>query len=491
MYFMRKSNTMYRDFGNFGYITDNRNFGYRFFKDNGDNNIGDRIVSHSGSIFLSVLERRPQSIEDIIKKISAYFVDTDIKEIKRDILEFYHMLEVEGFIVSGLTIEECIEKEKYEIYYGVNGSIQSKQISKESNVKDNTTQEFFDNYFKGKPQLTHVHIEITSKCNERCIHCYIPHEKKTNIMEAEMFYNILKQCRDLNVLNITISGGEPLSHRNFLDFLRKCYEYNFSVNVLSNLTLIDNEIIREMKMNPLICVQTSLYSMDADVHDEITKVKGSFLKTKSAILKLIENGIPIQISCPIMKQNLGSYNEVVKWGNRNNVNVNSDFVIIGRYDHSIDNLNCRLSMEDIRNITTDKIKNSKEYSQSLEKSNSDKKWLDNNDYICSVCHSSICISEEGIVYPCAGWQGFIIENINNKKLKDIWNNSPKISYLRDLRRKDFPKCLSCSERDFCTMCMVRNANESPTGDYLKVNSYYCEIARITKELFYKMKGQKY
>ena len=32
------------------------------------------------------------------------------------------------------------------------------------------------------------------------------------------------------------------------------------------------------------------------------------------------------------------------------------------------------------------------------------------------------------------------------------------------------------------MCMVRNANESPTSDYLSVNKYFCEIARITKNI---------
>ena len=44
-----------------------------------------------------------------------------------------------------------------------------------------------------------------------------------------------------------------------------------------------NEIIAEMKSNPLLGVQVSLYSMNSDIHDEITQTKGSFKKTISGI----------------------------------------------------------------------------------------------------------------------------------------------------------------------------------------------------------------
>ena len=106
----------------------------------------------------------------------------------------------------------------------------------------------------------------------------------------------------MNIINVTLSGGEPLIHKDFLQFLAKCREFDLSVNVLTNLTLLTDEIVSEMKKNPLLSVQTSLYSMDPSVHDSITKVKGSFDKTKNGVLKLLSAGIPLQISCPIMKQ---------------------------------------------------------------------------------------------------------------------------------------------------------------------------------------------
>ena len=474
---------MYRNYGSFGYITDNRNFGYKLANDDG-NYIGDKIVSESGAIFLSVLDRKPQSIGELAKKLFEHFTDADIETILRDAIEFYSSLEKDGFITSGKTPQECIEKDSGFSY----NSILSENwchIHKSKKEIENTSQEYFDKYFEHRPQLLSLHIEISSKCNERCVHCYIPHEKKIAIMAPQMFYDILKQGMKLNLLNVIISGGEPMIHKNFMDFLRKCNEYNLSVNVLSNLTLLNQDIVKEMKCNPLLSVQTSLYSMDYRIHDAITGATGSFQKTRAAILNLVENDIPVQISCPIMKQNADCYKEVIAWGKSHNINVNSDYVIIGKYDHTTQNLVCRLSMDDIEQIIIKNIEDNPQYIESMEKEYDIKKNLHPNDYLCSVCYSSICISETGNVYPCAGWQNCVIANINDTRLSDIWT-SKKVDYLRNIRRKDIPECIRCKEKDFCTPCMVRNANESPVGNPLEPNNFFCNIARLKKRLFLKM-----
>ena len=221
-------------------------------------------------------------------------------------------------------------------------------------------------------------------------------------MDAVLFYDILEQCREMNLLHITISGGEPMLHSHFIDFIRKCNEYNFSVNVLSNLTLLNQDMIDEMKHNPLLCVQTSLYSMSPDVHDGITQMQGSFEKTVSSILKLIENGIPLQVSCPIMKQNLHDYKDVVSWCNDHQLHANSDYVIIGSYDHKMQNLHCRLSLDDIHEIMCSKLKSDSKYFEYITDEYEKKASLSPDDFICSVCQSSICISESGNVYPCSG-----------------------------------------------------------------------------------------
>lgn len=480
MYFKIKSNIIFRNYDTFGYITDNRNFGYKLLN-NSDNHIGDKILSEIGAFYIFILGKNTQTLDEIAIQINNRFQDVDIDTIKQDANEFYSMLEKDGFVVSGNSIEECNEKDFKFTYKTI-----KPEIIIDSNFicfkPDKSTQDFFEEFYNGRPQLTNIHLEICSKCNERCVHCYIPNEEKNSQIDSILFYDILEQCKNLNLIHITISGGEPMLHKNFIDFLKKCRKYNFSVNVLSNLTLLSDEIIHEMKANPLLGVQVSLYSMNSDIHDEITQTKGSFKKTKSSILKLIENDIPLQISCPIIKQNKDCYKEVVNWAKKHGVYAGDDYIIIAKYNHTTQNLTCRLSISEIEKVIKDKSENDSIYLENIKTDAENSKEFSPDDYVCSICESTICISDNGVVYPCAGWQDFVLGNIRDKTLEEIWNSSEDVKYLRNLRKKDFPKCIKCTDREYCTMCMVRNANEDPTGNPLVVNEYFCDIARLNKKI---------
>lgn len=486
MFFKQKSDIMFRNYESFGYITDNRNFSY-IQTNNDENKIGDKIVSQSGAVFLSVLGRKPQTLDELSNKINKQFTDIDVATIKKDAKEFYSILEKDGFIVSGKTVEECNKKDSRFSYREFKPEILKKNHSLNNIRPEKSTQEFFGEYFKGEPQLTNIHIEITSKCNERCVHCYIPHDNKVKDIEPDLFYNVLKQCNDMKLLHLTLSGGEPMIHKNFCEFLKKCKEFDFSINILSNLTLLNNEILAEMKRNHLLGVQVSLYSMNPNIHDEITQTIGSFEKTKIALLKLIENDIPLQISCPIMKQNKNCYVDVINWAKKHKIHAGDDYVLIAKYNHETENLRNRLSMNEVNELINKKIEYNIKYLEQIEREAEEKKNISANDIVCNVCYSSICIAENGNVYPCAGWQDYIVGNVKEKSLKEIWINSKKINYLRSLRKRDFPKCVQCAEKDFCTMCMVRNANEHPLGDPLAVNEYFCNIVKLHKEMVLEWK----
>ena len=481
MYFKQKSNVIFRNYESFGYITDNRNFGYKKVVNNG-NDIGDKIVSQSGAVFLSVLDQTSQSLENIAKSINMRFPNVDIETIMKDAKEFYGLLEQDGFIVSGRTPQECYEKDMRDSYSNIQSSIGKEDCHPNTKGIGMHTQEFLDEYFKDEPQLTSLHIEITSKCNERCIHCYMPHDNKGSYILTDLFYDILEQCKEMKLLHITLTGGEPMLHKDFIGFMKKCKEYNMSVNILSNLTLLNDEIIEEMKTNRLLSVQVSLYSMDSKIHDAITRKKGSFETTKKAILKLKENDVPIQISCPIIMQNKNTYKDVLAWANAHNIHVGCDYVIIAGCDHTTQNLESRLSINDVKDVISEKIVNEPKYLEIMEKEAEKKSSHTPDDFICSVCASSICVADNGNVYPCAGWQSFVVGNLNQTSLKDVWVKSKNIQNLRGLRKRDFPKCVQCPEKNYCTMCMVRNANEHPSGNHLVVNEYFCNVAKVNKEM---------
>lgn len=477
MFIRLRPDIIYRNYGSFGYITDNRNYEYKFLSDQHDD-LGEMIVSESGMVFLEILDRRPKSLDQIVSELKNIFGEEDVESLRADASEFCIFLKQNGFLDIAPTFEECCHAKRVMFKSNVT-------IMNNNNIN---IQDYFTSVSDGKPQLTQLHMEVISECNERCIHCYIPHEKKNTIMDIDQCLDILDQAREMQVLNVTISGGEPLLHNDIIAILHRCYEYNFSVNLLSNLTMVNDEIVLAMKENPLLSVQTSLYAVEDVIHDGITKVKGSCEKTKAAIELLVNNGIPVQISCPIMKQNLYCYEEVIKWGREHDINVNSDYVIIGQYNHLLENLNCRLSIEDVSTVIQNDIRTDSNFWNKFVKQQEKRMKRSAGDPVCSVCFMSLCVAPNGDIYPCAGWQGYKLGNIRETRLDELWNESEKVTWLRGVHWSDFPKCMKCDDKDFCTMCLVRNANEDKDGNPLNVCGYFCQVAKLHKKLFMSKQG---
>jgi radical SAM protein with 4Fe4S-binding SPASM domain len=479
MLYRQKFDTFIRIFDNtIGYITSKSDF-------------GDRVVDASGAVFLKALSRAPETLEQLCNEIAKDFIDATPSDLEADAKEFFAVLEEDGFIVSAETEAELDQKDTRFSYAALEPKTIKKDFTPLIRRAQKSTQDYLDEHFKGKPHLIDVQIELTSRCNERCVHCYIPHENKLHDMEPALLYDVLNQCRDMGVLNLTLSGGEPMLHKNFCDFLRKAKEYDFSINILSNLTLLNDEIIAEMKANRLSSVQVSLYSMKPEIHDSITAVPGSFVKTRNAILKLIENDLPLQISCPTMKQNKNCFVDVLNWAHEHKARATTDYIMMARYDHTTGNLDNRLDLNEVGHIINAVIQNDRTYQEEVVKA--DFAALDtrdiSNDRVCGVCISSICMIANGNVYPCAGWQDYIVGNVREKHLREIWENSARVKYLRSLRKKDFPRCLACGDKNFCAMCMVRNANENPEGDPLKINEHFCRVAALNRKIVLDWKAK--
>lgn len=466
MYFKQREDVLFRQYDEYGYITDNSEFGYRMLNDNRPSR-GEKFVSQSGAVMLSTLSRRPRHIDDIVDELANIFIGVDCDTLKEDTIEFFQYFLEEGYLSFGETLEECVD---------IDFNVESEKTKEGQSAIASGTDDCVKSMFKQNEFLRSIHIEIANACNERCVHCYIPHEYKTNIMDSDLFYKIIEDGRKMNIIHVTLSGGEPLLHKDIIKFLARCRELDLSVNVLSNLTVLTDEIIAEMKKNPLLSVQTSIYSMDEEVHDSITKLKGSLEKTINGLEKLYSVGIPLQISCPVMKQNKESFVDVIKWGSEHNIAVAVEPVIFASYDHTGSNLSNRLSIEEIGRAID--LELGEGYADSLRETAEEKKSLIAEDPICSICRYSFCVSVTGDVYPCVGWQTNVLGNLEGQLLQDIWKNSEKIKCLRKIKRKEFPKCVSCEDRGYCTVCMMSNSNENSDGDAFRIHDFHCSVAAM-------------
>ena len=441
------------------------------------------VTDKSGACFLRVLSRKPKTEEDLIQELSKYFFDVDRDMLRKDMCEFYQELEADGFLSSGNTVEEINRKNFSFSYAQLTDSNRAIYSYSPPNDKKISSQDYLDSYFTKNPTLVSFQVEITSRCNERCIHCYIPHEDKLYDIEPALYYDVIKQCCEMGLLSLTISGGEPLINDHFLDYLRYAKGLDLYVILLSNLVNLNNEIIAELKKPPLSSVQVSLYSMKPEIHDSITQLQGSFRQTMESITKLIENDVPLQISCPIMKQNQSCFGDVLMWAKSNKVHIDNNYLLMAKTNHATDNLEHRLDFDEMAMFINNQIIYDKDYQKRIvENIGAPKNITDGNNSICGACLTTACMVVNGDVYPCAGWKDYIVGNAKSSSLKEIWEYSPKVLYLRGLRQKDFPKCLACEDRGFCVMCMARNANENHDGDLLRIPDIFCDAAAQNRKI---------
>jgi|SRR5690554_3828357 len=134
-----------------------------------------------------------------------------------------------------------------------------------------------------KVNILGVYFEITSKCNAFCKYCYndSSSQKIKNISFEkieEIFYNLKKS----NIKEVTISGGEPLLHSDFLKILECANKYDFNIILFTNGMLLNDFIIRKI----IECnakVQITLNGSNAKIHEKINNNKGSFKKIINAL----------------------------------------------------------------------------------------------------------------------------------------------------------------------------------------------------------------
>jgi len=469
MFYKISDQILFRSYDDFGYLTDNSEYGYHFLTEN-YKKIGEKYVSKSGAVMLSSLRRKPKSIDAVAIELANIFEDVSFDELKHDTEEFFASLVSEGFLCSGTTPDECENTERRDSDNG------SSPIPTELTNSKIGPSDFF----------RELHVEIASVCNERCVHCYIPHEDKVSLIKPDLFYRAVADARKMNAINITISGGEPLLHPEVIPFIRYCHELDLSVNVLSNLTLLNDDMIKEMSLNPLLSVQTSIYSVDPKVHDGITGMPGSLNKTMEAVNKLISAEIPVQISCPIMEENKDSFLDVIKWGESKKISVGVEPQIFAQYDHTKRNLKHRLSSAEIAEVVRKLLESG--YGDHWVTDAVEKEKARPKQPICTVCRFNLCVSATGAVYPCVGWETNEIDTLNNNSLKDIWEKSKKICLFRNIQWSHFPKCVNCKDRGYCVVCMMNNANENKDGDPFRINPFHCEVAEAIHQVVDQYRG---
>ena len=149
-----------------------------------------------------------------------------------------------------------------------------------------------------------VHLDVTYRCNERCVHCYLDHDDHGEMTTAEI-KDILNQLSDAGVFFLTLSGGEVLMRRDFFEIVEHARRLLFNVKLKTNGVMIRKAEARRIRELGVEQVQISVYSHRPEIHDAITKLPGSLKRTIEAIRFLNareDEGISVLLCSPYIQE---------------------------------------------------------------------------------------------------------------------------------------------------------------------------------------------
>lgn len=150
----------------------------------------------------------------------------------------------------------------------------------------------------------HLNLELTSRCNLKCKHCYGDQEfgKKEKELSTKQWKKIIKQVAEFKPNFLLFTGGEALLRKDFNELVFYAHSLGINTSLFSNLTTLTDEQATALKETDSI-VQFSAYGHKPELHDTITGVKESFEKQQKALKKLKQLGIPLHGQIILMNEN--------------------------------------------------------------------------------------------------------------------------------------------------------------------------------------------
>jgi radical SAM protein with 4Fe4S-binding SPASM domain len=328
-----------------------------------------------------------------------------------------------------------------------------------------------------------VHFDLTYRCNERCVHCYLDHDDHGELTTSECI-GVLEEVAEAGALFLTFSGGEIFLRTDFFEILAAARRLHFDISLKSNALLITPERAARLHELGVRRIQISVYSADPAIHDSITKVPGSLKRTLEAIPRLVEQGLKVKLACPLMRQNLLAYRGVMELADKLGVPYIMDLTITPMMDGSREPLAHRVAVSDLLPVLRDPALNACHAHPSTERGAASATNLGSavssglessvyDDIPCSAGHNSCYISPYGDVLPCvqlpkpAG-------NLRRQRFTEIWYHSPALAEVRNVRDTQLPVCSRCTIRKYCERCPGLALWEG--GDLLGAYERACEIA---------------
>jgi len=338
------------------------------------------------------------------------------------------------------------------------------------------------------PLLIALDIELTERCNNNCIHCYInsplnDFQLKNKELSTKGIQDVLTEAALLGCLMVRFTGGEPLLRDDFEEIYIHARKLGMQVMLFTNGTLITGKIAALFcQIPPLEKIEITLYGMTKETYESITRIKGSFNAAMRGINTLLRYKIPFVVKWVHLPQNKKEYPEFEAWAKKlpwmaNDPSGTAILDLRARRDSESKNQTIsKLRMLPEEVLATFSKTGDSHFKEMREFC---KKFLTKPGaplFTCGAGKGKACMDAYGNLQMCMQLrQPDTVYDLRNGTLKDALSRFfPEIRKISSQSSLFQNRCAKCFLRGLCEQCPAKSWMEHGTLD--SPVEYLCDIA---------------
>ena len=166
--------------------------------------------------------------------------------------------------------------------------------------------------------LHHIAFETTDRCNLNCVYCY--NIWKTDAVEHVPFNSYTKAIATLTKLfemadikTVAFTGGEPFLSERFAEVVLFCRMQGKGITLISNGTQGKKADYKQLLKMGVGLFEFPIHSAQAETHDRMVQVKGSWKKSVASIVEVLKLGGSVVPVVVITKHNVNQTDETLRF----------------------------------------------------------------------------------------------------------------------------------------------------------------------------------
>lgn len=321
-------------------------------------------------------------------------------------------------------------------------------------------------------------IDLTSRCNLNCVHCYINQPPGSlEAIAAEMTTSqvvaILDQIAAAGTLFLLITGGEPLLRPDFSEIYQYARKKGLIITLFTNATMMTPKIIDMLLDAPPSQIEVTMYGGTEETYEAVTRIPGSFRRFTAGLDLIASSGIKFVLKSVVISLNKHDLQNMVALADSYGVELHYDGTIWPRLDGNNDNFNYRLSIDDMLKLNHRDPKRMEGWIQTFENTNG-LTLRDERIYHCGAGFRSFHIDSTGRINLC-----MMARQTSYDVLTTGFDAAWKKLGLEPKRLRTQPSsCLTCTASGLCAQCP--GFSQLVYGDNESIVDYVCQLAKNTE-----------